>query len=314
VSTLDLLLPELRRVAPLDTQRRLARWLARGDREPNAKPGREIALRETFEFTGIHFPYAALTRSLIWSDAADAVWINADPASVIADAVTVRMLACGNLGLTVEESNELAKPLKLLFGDAGFPLEVSPTGRWQLRCPKTSRLPVFSPPSAVLGDDMARHLPTGDNERQWRYLLNEAQVILHNHALNTARVQRGLPAVNSVWFWGGGALPDWVRTPLTRVISGDEPVVALARLAKVPHIDTSWSAQDPANRSDSILLDLGSANDAQSLDVHLADIDRALKQRFVTSLRIASADGTRAVYKPGHAWRWWRTVKPLPAQ
>lgn len=309
MSTLHLLLPELRRVVPLDTQRRLARWLSRGDRQPDAKPGRDVALRETFEFTGVHFPYAALTRSLVWSDAADAVWVNADPAVVIADAVTVRMLACGTLGLTPEESSELAKPLRLLFGDAGFPLDVSPTGRWQLRCPKSSRLPVFSPPSAVLGDDMARHLPTGDNERQWRHLLNEAQIILHNHPLNASRAQRGLSPANSVWFWGEGALPDWVRTPLTRVVSGDEPVVALARLAKVPHIDTGWNAEDPANRSDTILLDLGSANDAQSVDVHLSNLDSALKRRYVTSLRIVSADGTRCIYKPSHAWRVWRALK-----
>ena len=219
------------------------------------------------------------------------------------------MLACGNLGLTPEESNELAKPLRLLFGDAGFPLEVAPTGRWQLRCPKSSRLPVFSPPSAVLGDDMARHLPTGDNERQWRHLLNEAQIILHNHPLNASRAQRGLSPANSVWFWGEGALPDWVRSPLTRVVSGDEPVVALARLAKVPHIDTGWNAEDPANRRDTILLDLGSANDAQSVDVHLSNLDSALKRRYVTSLRIVSADGTRFVYKPSHAWRVWRPLK-----
>ena len=309
MSTLHLLLPELRRVAPLDTQRHLARWLSRGDRQPDSKPGRDVALRETFEFTGIHFPYAALTRSLIWSDAADAVWVNADPAFVIADAVTVRMLAIGHLGLTAQESNELAKPLKLLFGDAGFPLEVSPAGRWQLRCPKSARLPVFSPPSAVLGDDMARHLPSGDNERQWRHLLNEAQVILHNHPLNATRAQQGLSPANSVWFWGEGALPDWVRTPLTRVISGDDPVVALARLAKVPHIDSGWNAEDPANRADSILLDLGSASDAHSVDVHLSNLDSALKRRFVTSLRIVSADGTRCIYKPSHAWRVWRPVK-----
>jgi len=309
VSTLHLLLPELRRVVPLDTQRRLARWLSRGDRQPDAKPGRDVALRESFEFIGIHFPYAALTRSLVWSDAADAVWVNADPAFVIADAVTVRMLAIGNLGLTPEESSELAKPLKLLFGDAGFPLEVSAAGRWQLRCPKSARLPVFSPPSAVLGDDMARHLPSGDNERQWRHLLNEAQVILHNHPLNAARAQRGLSTVNSVWFWGEGALPEWVRTPLTRVISGDDPVVALARLAKVAHIDSGWNAEDPANRADTILLDLGSASDAQGVDVHLSNLDSALKRRFVTSLRIVSADGTRASYKPAHAWRVWRAVK-----
>jgi hypothetical protein len=309
VSTLHLVLPELRRVAPLDTQRCLARWLSRGDRQPDAKPGREIALRESFEFTGIHFPYAALARSRVWSDAADAVWVNVDPAFVIADAVTVRMLACGNLGLTAQESSELAKPLKLLFGDAGFPLEVSPAGRWQLRCAKSSRLPIFSPPSAVLGDDMARHLPSGDNERQWRHLLNEAQVILHNHPLNAVRVQRGLPLANSVWFWGEGALPEWVRTPLTRVVSGDDPVVALARLAKVPHIDSGWNAEDPANRADTILLDLGSANDAQSVGVHLSNLDSALKRRYVTSLRIVSVDGTRCVYTPSHAWRVWRPVK-----
>ena len=309
MSTLHLLLPALRRVAPLDPQRRLARWLARGDRQPDAKAGREAALREYFEFTGIHFPHAALTRSLVWSDAADAVWVNADPAHVIADAVTVRMLACGTLDLSPEEGSELARPLKLLFGDAGFPLDVSPAGRWQLRCPKASRLPVFSPASAVLGDDMARHLPTGDNERQWRHLLNEAQVILHNHPLNAARVQRGLPAANSVWFWGEGALPEWVRTPLTRVVSADEPVVALARRAKVPHIDSGWNAQDPAIRADTILLDLGSASDAQGLDVHLTDIDAALKRRGVTSLRIVSADGTRGTYKPSHNWRFWRTSK-----
>jgi hypothetical protein len=312
VSTIHLLLPELRRVVPLDTQRRLARWLSRGDRQADAKPGREAALRECFEFTGIHFPHAALTRSLVWSDAADAVWINADPAFVIADAVTVRMLACGNLGLTHEESIELAKPLKLLFGDAGFPLEVSPAGRWQLRCPKASRFPVFSPPSTVLGDDMARHLPSGDNERQWRHLLNEAQVILHNHPLNASRAQRGLSPANSVWFWGEGALPDFVRTPMTRVVSGDEPIVALARLAKVAHVDTGWNAEDPANRADTILLDLGSASDAQSVDVHLSNLESALKRRYVTSLRIVSADGKRCVYKPAHAWRVWRPIK-VPA-
>lgn len=309
MSSLILLLPELRRVAPLDAPRRLARWLSRGDRAVDAKPGRNVALRELFEFTGVHFPHAALTRSLVWSDAADAVWVNADLAHVIADAVTVRMLACGTLGLSPEESSELARPLKLLFGDAGFPLEVSAAGRWQLRCPKASRLPVFSPPSAVLGDDMARHLPSGDNQRQWRHLLNEAQVILHNHPLNAARVQRGLAAANSVWFWGEGALPQWVRTPLTRVISGDEPVVALSRLGHVPHIDSGWNAEDPANRADTILLDLGSANDAQSLDVHLTNIDAALKRRYVTSLRIMSADGTRGSFKPAHAWRFWRKAK-----
>ena len=40
-----------------------------------------------------------------------------------------------------------------------------------------------------------------------RMLLNEVQVLLHQHPLNAARQTRGLPPVNSVWFWGAGRLP-----------------------------------------------------------------------------------------------------------
>jgi hypothetical protein len=306
VATLTLLLPELSRV---ERTPRLSHWLARGDRLPDAKPGREALLRESFDFIGTSLPVAALTRSLDANDAADALWLRADPAFAMADAVTGRLMACGEIGLSQFESEELARALRPLFGDAGFALEPTKPSRWYLRCPTGARLPRFAPPASVLGDDLMLHLPSGDNERQWRHLLNEAQVILHNHPLNAARAQRGLSTVNSVWFWGEGALPEWVRTPLTRVISGDDPVVALARLAKVEHIDSGWNAEDPANRADTILLDLGSASDAQSVDVHLSNLDSALKRRFVTSLRIISADGTRAIYKPSHAWRVWRSVK-----
>ena len=38
-------------------------------------------------------------------------------------------------------------------------------------------MPRFSTPAETLGDDLAKHLPSGDNERQWRHLMNEAQVI-----------------------------------------------------------------------------------------------------------------------------------------
>ena len=37
--------------------------------------------------------------------------------------------------------------------------------------------------------------------------MNEAQMILHTHPVNAEREARGMPAVNSVWLWGGGTLP-----------------------------------------------------------------------------------------------------------
>ena len=304
MNRLTVLLPELRRIAgsPL-----LGLWLSRGDRQPDARPGREASLRERFEFIGTGLPAAALTRSLDADDAAQAQWVRADPAHVAVDAVAVRLLACGDLGLTREESDEFARALRPLFGDAGFPLEPTRPERWYLRCPAGARLPRFADPADVLGADLLGHLPAGHNEKQWRHLLNEAQVILHNHPLNARRAQRGLPPVNSVWFWGAGTLPEWVRTPYGRVFSDDATVLALARLAHVANapVDPRAIFDDAA---DATLLDLVAARDARE-SAWFAPIVEALRGGRLAELRLRFESGQAVVFKPWHRWRFWRRVR-----
>ncbi|MGH8040433.1 MAG: phosphoglycerate mutase [Rudaea sp.] len=286
---LTLLLPELRRVA---TQAPLPLWLTRGDHRPDAKPGRAVALRECFEFVGASPPAAALTRSLDADDAAGAVWLRADPAYVMADAATARLMACGNLGLSQDESAELARALRPLFGDAGFPLEPARSDRWYLRCPAGARLPTFVDPEQMLGGDLMQFLPRGDNERQWRHLLNEVQVILHNHPINVRRAQRGQVPANSLWFWGTGSLPDWVRSRFTQIASADAIVVALARLAKIPVVE-----------QDGALL----GEDASIL-VDAVDLPSIEAQQFA-NIDLLFASGERFAYKPWHRWRIWRRVR-----
>ncbi|HXD84689.1 MAG TPA: phosphoglycerate mutase [Rudaea sp.] len=286
---LTLLLPPLTRV---ERTPQLALWLARGDRLSGAQPGRYFALRECFEFTGTSLPTAALTRSLDASDTPGALWLRADPAFAMADAVTARLMACGDIGLSHEESDELARALRPLFGDAGFPLEAVRPDRWYLRCPPESRLPVFADPRDVLGDDLMQHLPRGDNERQWRSLFNEAQVILHNHSVNERRVERGLMPANSLWFWGAGKLPDWVRTRFDVVASGDPVIVALAKLAKVPVVDAQAAFVKP---DADILLDTAV----------IPEIDA----RKFSGIDLAFASGERCRYKHSHRWRFWRRVR-----
>ena len=88
MAELTVLLPALARIKAAGTPAVLVRWLARGNRLPEAKSGREVALRECFEFLGIALPAAALTRSLDASGAVNALWLRADPAYAVADAVT----------------------------------------------------------------------------------------------------------------------------------------------------------------------------------------------------------------------------------
>ena len=291
MSALTLLLPAR---TTINSTLQLARWLARGDRLPDAKPGREAQLRECFEFLGASLPAAALTRSLDASDAASALWLRADPCHVAVDAVAVRMLACGDIGLSQDESEELARALRPLFGDAGFPLERATPDRWYLRCPRESKLPRFASPDEVLGDDLLRHLPSGDNERQWRSLFNEAQVILHNHPINIERVRRDLPAANSLWFWGAGMLPEWVRAPYTRVASEDAAAVALAKLAKIAVANAGAT-----------LADL-SANEALLIDTANATIPGV---GDFSSIDLRFSSGERFRYKAWHRWRFWRRVR-----
>jgi hypothetical protein len=291
VTTFTLLLPELSRV---EKTPQLAQWLARGDRLPDAKPGREVLLRESFEFIGTSLPVAALTRSLDASDAPTAMWLRADPAYAMADAVTGRLMACGDIGLSAVESIELARALRPLFGDAGFPLEATKPSRWYLRCPTGARLPQFAAPTRVLGDDLMRHLPTGDNERQWRHLFNEAQVILHNHPVNALRMQRGAVPANTVWFWGAGKLPEWVRAPYTCVVSDDDAMIALAKLAKIP-VQGRKTALAELAPGESVLIDVKGVADLGPTKFKAIDL------RF--------ASGERFRYKPWHRIRFWRRAR-----
>jgi hypothetical protein len=311
VAHLTLLLPPLRYLAQETRSGDLAFWIARCDRLADAAPGRETMLRESFEFIGTQIPFAALTRSLDSADAASALWLRADPAWVVADAVTLRLLACGNMDLSPSDSEQLARSLKPLFGDAGFPLEATTPSRWYLRCPSGATLPAFSTPQAALGDDVARHLPEGDAGRRWQHLLNEAQVILHNHPLNAERVRRGMPPVNSLWFWGAGMLPDWVRTTGSVVVSSDQIVHALSRLAKVPVVNEVADTLATATADSHILID-ADVPAGPVLESAWQPVQRALTARAISELRLSFASGERYRYRHIHRWRFWRKVQAKP--
>ncbi len=60
------------------------------------------------------------------------------------------------------------------------------------------------PPHELVGEGIRQHMPQGDESRELVYLMNQAQIILHNHPFNQARAKNGEDVVNSVWFWGNG--------------------------------------------------------------------------------------------------------------
>ena len=279
----------------------LREWLVRADHLPDGTAGYLAGLSDYFPGAGDPLPAAALTRDLIAGDADGASWLSADPAWVQPDLTGARLLACGQWNLTMDDAQALAAPLKPVFGDAGMLLEVGHPDRWHLRLPPGTPLPVFAAPEQALGEDLSQHLPTGADGRRWRVLLNEVQVILHQHPLNAARRAQGLAPINSVWFWGGGSLPSLMKSLLGGVVSDDLLLQALAQRAGVPCRARTPETVAAAGSADLIDWQDLPANDLA--DTWWSTLQAVLEREPVI---LHFASGERWLRKPSHRWRFWR--------
>ena len=226
-------------------------------------------------------------------------WLRADPVWLQPDLTTARLMAWGNLGLSMEDANALLQPLKPLFGDAGFILEAREPEAWIVQCPAGTRLPEFPHPLAALGDDAFPHLPEGPEARRWRGLMGEAQVLLHQHPLSVERARRGLPPANSLWFWGAGALPDAVEGPVGAVTTADAELSAYARAAGA-------AVSDRVDATKPGLIDLRAERRWAVIDDLLALAIAAMRQGAFAAIELDFADGHALRLERAQRWRFWK--------
>lgn len=298
---LRLWLPALAHLEPAHPLRAV---LVRADPLAAGASGFLGGLGEYFQGLDTPLPAAALTRQWLAGDAAGARWLSADPAWVQPDMNGVRLLACGRLQLAMDDARELAALLQPLFDEAGLQLLVSTPDHWHLRVPPELPLPPFAAPEQALGEDLSQHLPQGPAGRRWRVLLNEIQVLLHQHPLNARRRANGLAPINSLWLWGGGGLPDRPRSELRGVISDDLLLGALASHAGIAQ--QLRTPEHVAAAGTGWLIDL---QDLPASEIALSWWPglQPLLARQPVLLHFAS--GERWRHMPWHRWRLWRGVR-----
>lgn len=306
MASATLLLPERQRLSGQPLPDAMARILGRADRELG-EAGTKPQLQRHFDLApATHWPVAALTRQWDAADAADTLWLRADPAYIVPDMHGARLMAHG-IALALEEADTqaLLPALKPLFGDAGFLLDAPQPGRWYLQLPEQAVLSDFTDPDLVLGDDLFAHLPEGDNGRRWRALLTEAQVLLHQHPWNRERIAQGKPAVNSLWFWGAGRLPHAVTTRFQHVRSHD---VLLQSLGKAAGCILQSGSSEPGD----VLIDLRHlrSRDSFTNDV-LQPLLQALRKGELETLVLDFEDGDRLRLARAQRWRFWRSPLPM---
>lgn len=303
MTTLHVLLPSMARVGGYPTFRR---WLAQGDRLPDVRNARTMLLRELFHFAGDAVPAAALRHLCHADDAGTGAWLCADPAWVRSEATGARLMACPVPDVSADEAARLAAALLPLFGDAGVPFSADTPLAWCLHLVHGAPRANFVAPVDALGANLIECLPHGDAGRVWRRLFNEAQVALHAHPVNAARVASGKQPVNALWFWGAGTLPGSVETGVQTVASADDVVRGLAKMGDAVRIEPLPEALEASHRAGAALLDLDMPGHTEHMDGWLACFRRWLRERRFDAVAITFAGGERFRLRHTHRLRFWR--------
>lgn len=278
---------------------------------------------------GRSLPLAAVTRYADAGACNDAIWMRADPVHLRADQSRLVLFDAPVLLVTAAEATQLVRTFNDHFSARGWQLEATRPDRWYLRMDEAPRF-VTTPLASVAGRDIDPCLPTGEGAREWHAVLNEIQMLFHEHPVNHARSDAGQPAINSIWCWGEGACPRPVPGDWTRVASAEPVAAGLASLAGVAGTGTIQTASGiRAGRRDAghemIVLDnLVTSTlygDTEAWLKIMTELERdwfaplcnAIRRGVIRQLTLYPCDGQR--FRTTHAGlrRFWKPVRALGA-
>lgn len=250
-------------------------------------------------------------------------WLCADPVHLRFSRNTLVVGGAAELELAGHEAEQLVAALNAHLAEFGEFIAPHPR-RWYLRAKRAPRLATHSL-SAVTGRTLEPFLPQGEEARDWRRLINEAQVLLHNHPLNVAREAAGRPMANSLWPWGAGPLPAGAVAPAPHILADHPLARGLAKLAGAPATPVPARFENAVSQRLTLLENLSEA--AQSLDAAawragLTDLETrwfapalaALKARRIHGLRLTALGDDATVdmtLDAGDLWQFWRRPKTL---
>jgi hypothetical protein len=275
------------------------------------------------------WPVAPLTLTIDGGESGDAYWLRADPVHLRMQRERLLLIENGLFDVSAEDAQALVASLNQHFAAEGIAFYTKDPKRWYAKVPRQPKL-VTRSMSEVAGNDVDGFLPTGEDALPWHRLFNDAQMVLHASPASAAREERGEPAVNSVWFWGGGVQTRVRGQPYATVWSNDALAVALATLADIPARDCPdgaealWRGSEKGSDQLVVVGELSSAtahHDSNAWRERMSALEtrwfaplvRALRYRDVTHLSLV-------VPGPASCWRFdigsrdllkfWRSAKP----
>ena len=243
-------------------------------------------------------------------------WLRLDPVTLMVDMARVVMIGHGFAGLGELERNEVAKVVRSVLHEHGMVLHCAHPERWCIALDEPLNFS-FTPLEETLGMDLAEVLPDHPESLYWRGIINEVEIALHAGSLNLRDRPKGQLAINSVWFWGGGFIPDVGKQEVFDTVYSDHPVtrglavISDCRLRNQPEVQQLNFNHD----GQSILVDwtVISPDPKHGLDrlEHLVQQLLAMVRDGSTELVIYNGKNKGCRYRRSSGRKFWRYRHPL---
>lgn len=256
-------------------------------------------------------PISALGDDL---DAASGWWLRVDPVHMVADRDQLYLSASETLGLRQDEADTLMTELNLLYADEGWLFVAATPQRWYLRLPQALIMQT-TPTVDAIGRRVGEILPQGKDALLWQRVMTEIQMLLHASPVNTRRTESGLLTVNSLWFWGGGSLPQILEGgEWSHVVADDPLALGLAKCHGISARKASSSTLDSISTHEGCILWQTNAESLKAAEQQLFEpLLVMLKTGDLTELIIDLPGLARYRVDRMALRRWWRRRKPLAA-
>ena len=300
--------------------------LARGRRSKGAPGSLESWLCRAFGLAeSSSVPAGALTAYAHGVDPGEDCWLRADPVHLRADRDVLLLIPSQAFSIAAAEAQELSAALAPLLAGA-YELHALRPEQWCLRIEGGAQGDASEKsPVDLAGANIDPHLPP----KRWHPLLTELQMALYDSPANTAREERGDPAINSLWLWGAGKLPAAARGPWHSLSAADPLALGLARLAGIRHRApgagaTQWLERAPEDGRHLLVFDelrgLGALGEFEAIARRLEELETkwfapllaALKARRIDMLTVHLPESALSFETArSDLGRFWRRPRPL---
>ena len=225
-----------------------------------------------------------------------------------ADLSHVYLLGNQDLSLDSDEANKFVAEINIFLRADNLKLIAAKPKQWYLQLPLTPEIKTQNI-SAAVGKEIFAYLPQGKRQDYWRKLLTEIQMLLHQSPINQQRLARGESAINSLWLWGDGDLPEVSKKPEWKKIFSNEALArGLAKLTQIPCVELGKNFSEcvaQMGEADKYLIVIDA-----SLNLDLENWLKipTIRNKKLTCVSLSFGDGNVYELKRRKWWHWFRNA------